>query len=77
MKFFTFSHLSDVGETYNQHLSWCLYSTYIYLIMIPIALIHGIFPFLLANLPDRIMHGYMQKFKARRALTGQAENLPD
>ena len=44
-----FKHLSTVGESYTQHLQWCLYSVYIYIIMIPIALIHGLFPFLLAK----------------------------
>lgn len=66
-------HLSTVGETYWQHLRWCLYSVYIYMIMIPIALIHGLFPFLLANVPDKIMADYFAKFKARRTMTGQAD----
>ena len=41
--------------------------------MIPIALIHGFFPFLLANLPDRIMARYLNNFKKRRMATGQEE----
>tara|TARA_Y100001980_G_C14453296_1_gene236746 strand:+ start:456 stop:584 length:129 start_codon:yes stop_codon:yes gene_type:complete len=41
--------------------------------MIPIALIHGLFPFLLANVPDKIMAGYFAKFKERRIRTGQAD----
>ncbi len=68
-----FKHLSTVGESYTQHLQWCLYSVYIYIIMIPIALIHGLFPFLLANVPDKIMAGYFAKFKERRIRTGQAD----
>lgn len=66
-------HLSTVGETYWQHLQWCLYSTWIFLIMIPIALIHGFFPFLLANVPDKIMADYLANFKKRRTVTGQAD----
>tara|TARA_B110000503_G_C7169827_1_gene423778 strand:+ start:1430 stop:1570 length:141 start_codon:yes stop_codon:yes gene_type:complete len=41
--------------------------------MIPIALLHGIFPFFLANVPDRIMANYLKNFKERRTATGQAE----
>jgi|TARA_B100001094_G_scaffold127510_1_gene123452 hypothetical protein len=41
--------------------------------MIPIALIHGLFPFLLANVPDKIMASYFAKFKERRIRTGQAD----
>ena len=68
-----FKHLSTVGETYTRHLQWCLYSVYIYIIMIPIALIHGLFPFLLANVPDKIMASYFAKFKERRIRTGKAD----
>lgn len=68
-----FKHLSIVGENYFQHLRWCLYSTWIFFIMIPIALLHGLFPFFLANVPDRIMANYLKNFKERRSVTGQAE----
>ena len=73
MKLIELKHLSIVGESYWKHLWWCLYSTWTYLIMIPIALIHGFFPFLLANLPDRIMARYLNNFKKRRMATGQEE----
>jgi hypothetical protein len=66
-------HLSTVNESYFQHLKWCLYSTWIFFIMIPIALLHGLFPFFLANVPDKIMANYLKNFKERRILTGQAE----
>ena len=71
-----FQHLSIVGECYWKHLHWCLYSTLVYSIMIPIALIHGFFPMLLANVPDNIMAHYYKKFNDRRTTTGQAERNP-
>ena len=70
-KLINFNHLSDVKESYWQHLHWCLYSTYIFIIMIPIAIIHGLFPMLLANVPDNIMVNYLKTFKNRRVPTGQ------
>ena len=73
LKFYDFRHLSTVGESYWQHLYWCLYSTWIFIIMIPIALIHGFFPILLANVPDKIMARYLNNFKKRRMTTGQEE----
>lgn len=77
MKLIELNHLSIVGESYWKHLHWCLYSTAIFVVMIPLALIHGLFPMLLANVPDKVMHTYLTKFKARRKLTGQADRLPD
>jgi hypothetical protein len=44
--------------------------------MIPIALIHGFFPMLLANVPDNIMAHYFKKFNNRRTITGQSEKNP-
>lgn len=77
MKFIDFNHTKNVGETYWQHLSWTLYATMIFVIMIPIAVIHGLFPFLLANVPDRIMVRFYNKFRSRRVATGQAERYPE
>jgi hypothetical protein len=71
------NHLTRVGETYWQHLSWCLYSAVVFAVLIPIALIHGVFPFLLANVPDRIMTEYVRQFRARRVRTGQEESNPE
>jgi hypothetical protein len=73
MKVIDIKHLSQVGETYWQHLSWCLYSTLVFVVMIPLAILHGLFPFLFANVPDKIMISYLQNFKNRRIKTGQEE----
>ena len=75
-KILDLKHLSIVGETYWQHLHWCLYSAFIFVILIPIGLIHGFFPMLLANVPDNIMEKYVKNFKDRRIKTGQAERNP-
>jgi hypothetical protein len=77
MKIVDFNHLTIVDESYWQHLKWCLYSTYVFFIMIFLALIHGFFPFLLSNVPDRVMITYLRKFKERRVDTGQEERLPE
>lgn len=77
MKIIDFDHLRNVNESYLQHLKWCLYSTYIFFIMIFLALVHGFFPFLLSNVPDRVMISYLRKFKERRISTGQEERLPE
>lgn len=77
MKVVDFSHLRTVGETYWQHLYWCLYSVAIFAVMIFLALVHGIFPFLLANIPDLVMISYLRNFRKRRTETGQAERLPE
>ena len=37
---------------------------------------HGVFPFLLANVPDKVMAKYLANFKARRVNTGQEERNP-
>lgn len=72
-----FAHLKSVKETYWQHLYWCLYSTSVFIVMIPVALVHGIFPFLFANVPDRIMLKYLKAFKNRRIITGQEQRQPE
>lgn len=77
MKIIELDHLSNVGESYWQHLKWCAYSTVIFLIMTVLAIVHGIFPFLLANIPDKVMIHYVKKFKTRRVLTGQEERNPE
>lgn len=76
MKLVDFNHLTNVGETYWQHLHWCLYSSFVLITIIPIALIHGFFPVFLANVPDKIMVRYLRKFNNRRVKTGQAERRP-
>lgn len=71
------NHLKDVDENYWQHLRWCVYSVAIFILMIPLALIHGVFPFLLSNVPDRVMISYLRAFKNRRVITGQEKRLPE
>jgi len=77
MKLIDFKHTKTVGETYWQHLSWCIYATGVFVVMIVLSIVHGIFPFLLANLPDRVLTDFVNKFRARRQRTGQAERYPE
>jgi len=77
MKIIDVYHLSNVGESYWQHLKWCAYSTVIFSIMLVLAIIHGIFPFLLADIPDKVMINYVKNFKLRRVVTGQEERNPE
>lgn len=74
---FDWNHTKNVGETYWQHLHWCLYSTMIFIILIPVALIHGFFPFLLPDAPDTIVIKWTRKFRERRERTGQADRRPE
>ena len=53
-----------------------VYIAFIFAILIPIGLIHGFFPIILANVPDNIMLKYVKKFKDRRIKTGQEESNP-
>jgi len=77
MKLVDFSHLKTVGETYWQHFSWCVYAVATFVYMIVLSTIHGIFPFLIPNYPDRVMVRFLEKFKSRRVRTGQADRLPE
>jgi len=45
--------------------------------MLVLAIIHGIFPFLLADIPDKVMINYVKNFKLRRVVTGQEERNPE
>jgi hypothetical protein len=77
MKLIDFNHTKAVGETYLQHLWWCIYATMFYMIMIVLSVIHGFFPFLLPNVPDRMLVNFINKFRERRTRTGQAAAYPE
>ena len=72
-----FDHTKKVGETYWEHAKWSLSAGLFFLLMVPIAIIHGIFPFLLAGVPDKMMLNWLRKFRERRTRTGQAEEFPE
>ena len=65
-------HLSNVGETYWQHLFWTI-RAFVHLSSVAVVgLLHGIFPFLFADVPDRMVLPWVRAFLARREKTGQA-----
>ena len=74
---FDINHTKKVGETYWQHFTWCMYSAKIFAILLPLAIIHGIFPFLFPNKPDEIVIKWLAHFRHRRQLTGQADLRPE
>lgn len=70
---FDTSHLSNVNETYWQHLWWTI-KAFAHLSSVAIVgLLHGVFPFLFADVPDRMILPWVRAFLARREKTGQAE----
>lgn len=77
MKVIDFRHLKVVGESYWQHLSWCMYASSVFVLMIILSVIHGLFPFLLANTPDKVLVNFINKFRERRERTGQAQRYPE
>ena len=77
MKLIDFNHTASVGETYWQHFTWCAYATMTFVVMIFLSIVHGLFPFLLANVPDRVLVNFMNKFRSRRIRTGQADRYPE
>ena len=74
---FDWHHTKNVNEPYWRHLVWCFYAAGIYALLLPIALIHGLFPFLLPDAPDYILVNFLRKFRERREKTGQAEKRPE
>ena len=70
-------HLSQVGETYWQHLWWTVKSFFHLVFVATVGLVHGILPFIFADTPDRLALPWVKKFRARRQLTGQADIRPE
>lgn len=74
---FDLSHTKNVKESYFQHFTWCMYSTVMFLIILPVGFIHGIFPFLFPEAPDALVVKWLRKFRERRQHTGQANWRPE
>ena len=64
-------HLEKVNESWWTHFKWAYGSVLVFIVLVALALVHGIFPFLLANWPDRLLNWYIVKFQDRRVRTGQ------
>jgi len=74
---FDLKHLEKVSESWWTHFKWAYGSILVFIIMIFLALIHGLFPFLLANWPDRLLNWYIAKFQDRRVRTGQSLTIKE
>ena len=70
-------HLDTVGETYWQHLRWAWGSALVFALLVPLALLHGLMPWLFPGWPDRVLVKYIDRFRARRQRTGQAQQFPE
>jgi hypothetical protein len=77
LKLFDPAHLRTVGETYWQHLQWAWGSALVFALLVPLALLHGLMPWLLSGWPDRVLVKYIERFRARRQRTGQAQQFPE
>lgn len=59
MKFFNFKHLSQVEESYVQHLKFGICAG-LYLIFLGIvSLVHAVVPFFLSRVPDRLFKFFL------------------
>jgi hypothetical protein len=72
-----FQHLSRVNESYWQHLKWAWGSACIFVVLLALAIVHGILPWLFAGWPDKILVNYLNKFQKRRSKTGQDRMYPE
>lgn len=70
------NHTKNVGETYQEHGMWCLKAFLKLQLVSWVGLMHGIFPFLFADTPDKLITPWVKKFIVRRGLTGQEEARP-
>lgn len=77
MKLIDRHHLKTVGETYWQHLRWAWGSALVFALLVPLAIVHGLLPWLFAGWPDRVLVKYIDRFRARRVRTGQAQQHPE
>ena len=77
LKLFDISHLKTVGESYWQHLRFAWGSALFFTLMVPLALVHGLLPWLFPSWPDRALVKYINRFRARRQRTGQADQYPE
>ena len=65
MKIVNFNHLSQVEETYFQHLKFGVWAGIVLIALGIISLIHAIFPFFLSRWPDRIYRYFVNESSPR------------
>lgn len=60
-----FSHLSQVNETYLEHLKFGLWAGIVLFILGIISIIHAVFPFLFDRIPDKIFRYFLKQSNER------------
>jgi hypothetical protein len=65
MKIFNFKHLTQVEESYAQHLKFGLWAGAVLLILGMISIVHALFPFFLSRWPDRLYRIFVEKASSR------------
>lgn len=65
MKAFNPKHLKEVEETYFEHFKFASWAGATLILLGCVSLVHAVFPFLFARLPDRIYRYFVNKSKAR------------
>jgi len=65
MKIFNFKHLTQVEETYFQHLKFGIWAGIVLLTLGIISTIHALFPFFLSRWPDRLYRYFVRNSSTR------------
>jgi len=60
-----FKHLTQVEETYFQHLKFALWAGVVLSALGVVSIVHAIFPFFLSRLPDNIFRYFLKNSQQR------------
>lgn len=60
-----FRHLSQVEESYFQHLKFALWAGSVLVFLGIVSIFHAVFPFLFDRVPDRIFKYFLKKSNKR------------
>lgn len=60
-----FDHLSQVEETYFQHLRFALWAGAVLIVLGVVSIIHAVFPFMFDRIPDKIFRYFLEKSNER------------
>lgn len=61
-----FSHLTDVEETYFQHLRFAAWAGCVLVIIGIVSIIHAVFPFMFSRTPDKLFNYFLEASQDRR-----------
>lgn len=65
MKLLNFKHLSQVEETYWQHLRFAGWAGFYLVYLGIVSIVHGIVPWLCARYPDQLFRDFLIKSQSR------------